>query len=56
MYPNNEDKIPAAMYIRMSTEHQKYSPENQAAAIRENTQTTIIMKLSELIPMAAKAV
>lgn len=34
MYPNNEDKIPAAMYIRMSTEHQKYSPENQAAAIR----------------------
>lgn len=35
MYPNNEDKIPAAMYIRMSTEHQKYSPENQAAAIRE---------------------
>lgn len=23
------------MYIRMSTEHQKYSPENQAAAIRE---------------------
>ena len=31
----NKDKIPAAMYIRMSTEHQKYSPENQAAAIRE---------------------
>lgn len=25
----NKDKIPAAMYIRMSTEHQKYSPENQ---------------------------
>lgn len=31
----NKDKIPAAMYIRMSTEHQKYSPENQAVAIRE---------------------
>lgn len=36
MYENeNNLKIPAAMYIRMSTEHQKYSPENQAAAIRE---------------------
>ncbi len=35
MYLVNHDKIPAAMYIRMSTEHQKYSPENQAAAIKE---------------------
>ena len=35
MYLINHDKTPAAMYIRMSTEHQKYSPENQAAAIKE---------------------
>jgi len=25
----------AAMYVRMSTDHQKYSTENQADAIRE---------------------
>jgi DNA invertase Pin-like site-specific DNA recombinase len=28
-------KIPAAIYVRMSTEHQQYSTENQADAIRE---------------------
>jgi len=28
-------KIPAAMYVRMSTEHQQYSTENQAEVIRE---------------------
>ena len=27
--------IPAAEYLRMSTEHQKYSLDNQAAAIRQ---------------------
>ena len=27
-------KMPAAEYVRMSTEHQKYSPENQSTAIR----------------------
>ena len=27
--------VPAAQYLRMSTEHQKYSTENQAEAIRE---------------------
>ena len=27
--------IPAAMYVRMSTEHQQYSTENQAEAIRQ---------------------
>src|SRR3546814_11789168 len=26
--------VPAAQYIRMSTEHQRYSPDNQKAAIR----------------------
>lgn len=29
------EKIKAAAYVRMSTEHQKYSPENQMAAINE---------------------
>ena len=29
------EKIKAAAYVRMSTEHQKYSPENQMAAIRD---------------------
>jgi len=28
-------KIPAAQYLRMSTEHQQYSSDNQAAAIRQ---------------------
>ena len=28
-------KIPAAIYVRMSTEHQQYSTENQADVIRE---------------------
>ena len=28
------EKIPAAQYLRMSTEHQQYSPDNQAAAIQ----------------------
>lgn len=33
----NADRPPrkAAMYVRMSTDHQKYSTENQADAIRE---------------------
>ena len=30
-----EPPVPAAQYLRMSTEHQKYSTENQAEAIRE---------------------
>lgn len=30
-----EAEIPVAQYVRMSTEHQKYSTENQAAAISE---------------------
>lgn len=34
-YTKPEEKIKAAAYVRMSTEHQKYSPENQMAAIRE---------------------
>ena len=25
--------VPAAQYLRMSTEHQQYSPENQSLAI-----------------------
>lgn len=29
------EKIKAAAYVRMSTEHQKYSPENQMAAIKD---------------------
>ena len=29
------EKIKAAAYVRMSTEHQKYSPQNQMAAIEE---------------------
>ena len=29
------EKIRAAQYVRMSTEHQQYSTENQADAIRE---------------------
>ncbi len=31
----SDDRIPAAMYVRMSTEHQQYSTENQADAIRQ---------------------
>ena len=31
---DRNDKKRAAVYIRMSTEHQKYSPENQMAAIQ----------------------
>ncbi len=34
-YTKTEEKIKAAAYVRMSTEHQKYSPENQMAAIRD---------------------
>lgn len=30
-----DEKVKAAAYVRMSTEHQKYSPENQMAAINE---------------------
>src|SRR4051812_4774620 len=35
--PNDEiaSKVPVAQYVRMSTEHQKYSTDNQAAAINE---------------------
>lgn len=34
--PNEaKEKRPAAMYVRMSTDHQKYSTENQAEAIQE---------------------
>lgn len=35
MTETTKEKIKAAAYVRMSTEHQKYSPENQMAAIRE---------------------
>lgn len=34
LWPSN-GKTPAAQYLRMSTEHQQYSPDNQAAAIRQ---------------------
>ena len=34
-YTKMEEKTKAAAYVRMSTEHQKYSPENQMAAIRD---------------------
>ncbi len=33
-----EEKIKAAAYVRMSTEHQKYSPENQMATINDYAQ------------------
>ncbi|MCK0530365.1 recombinase family protein [Sphingobium agri] len=32
---DDQSRIPAAEYVRMSTEHQKYSTDNQARAIRE---------------------
>lgn len=32
--PTEKTTLPAAEYVRMSTEHQKYSTDNQAAAIR----------------------
>jgi DNA invertase Pin-like site-specific DNA recombinase len=32
---NPTEKIPAAQYLRMSTEHQQYSPDNQAATIQQ---------------------
>jgi DNA invertase Pin-like site-specific DNA recombinase len=35
LYENNVTARPAAQYLRMSTEHQRYSLENQAAAIAE---------------------
>ena len=31
----DESKLPAAQYVRMSTEHQKYSTENQGDIIKE---------------------
>ena len=31
----SEQRLRAAMYVRMSTDHQKYSTENQADAIRD---------------------
>jgi len=34
-----DQRIPAAQYLRMSTEHQRYSPENQAAAIQKYAET-----------------
>ena len=36
---SNDDAKPAAQYIRMSTEHQQYSTENQADVIREYAKT-----------------
>lgn len=33
--PNDPPKVRAAEYVRMSTEHQKYSTDNQSAAIRK---------------------
>jgi DNA invertase Pin-like site-specific DNA recombinase len=32
---NSASPVPAAQYLRMSTEHQQYSPENQSSAILE---------------------
>ena len=32
---DTREKVKAAAYVRMSTEHQKYSPENQMAAIKD---------------------
>ena len=32
--PTDPPKVRAAQYVRMSTEHQKYSTDNQAEAIR----------------------
>lgn len=32
---SSDGLIPVAQYVRMSTEHQRYSTENQAAAIAE---------------------
>ncbi len=37
-YTKTEEKIKAAAYVRMSTEHQKYSPENQLATINDYAQ------------------
>lgn len=37
-YTKTEEKIKAAAYVRMSTEHQKYSPENQMATINDYAQ------------------
>jgi len=31
----NDQRIPAAQYLRMSTEHQQYSRDNQSAAIQK---------------------
>jgi len=31
--------VPAAQYLRMSTEHQQYSPENQARCILQYAET-----------------
>ena len=36
--PHDRPLVPAAEYVRMSTEHQKYSTDNQSAAIREYAQ------------------
>lgn len=36
MHP--DQLIPAAQYLRMSTEHQQYSMQNQAAAIQQNAE------------------
>lgn len=44
----------AAMYVRMSTDHQKYSTENQADAIQEYA-LEITSILSALMPMPVKA-
>jgi DNA invertase Pin-like site-specific DNA recombinase len=34
-YPGPTERMPAAQYVRMSTEHQRYSTENQAAIIAQ---------------------
>jgi hypothetical protein len=41
--------IPAAQYLRMSTEHQKYSPENQSTAISEIRRTSRIHGSSDIL-------
>ena len=33
--PEGRPRVPAAQYIRMSTEHQQYSTENQADVVRD---------------------
>ena len=46
--------VPAAQYLRMSTEHQQYSLENQSSAIKAMRKPTA-SRLSALIPTQQRA-